>query len=61
MLERATDAARAAVDAIGGLFAAANRQAVAWIESGDVTLVIVLVVIALVLLVTVVVPSRRRY
>lgn len=61
MLERATDLARAAVDAVRQMIATANRQATAWIESGDVTLMVILIAVALVLLITIVVPSRRRY
>jgi len=61
MRERADNAARALIGAVTAITAIINREATAWVRSGDTTLMVVLGVIALVLLVVIVVPGRRRY
>jgi len=61
MRERADNAARTLIGAVTGIIATINREATAWVRSGDTTIMVVLGVVALVLLVVIVVPGRRRY
>ncbi len=61
MRERAEKMGRAVLKAFGLVVATINREATAWVRSGDTTLMVVLGVAALILLIFIVVPSRRRY
>jgi hypothetical protein len=61
MLDRATDVARAVVNAVSLFIGAIGRQANAWIQSGDTTLMVVLGALAVALLLIIVVPIGRRF
>lgn len=61
MQERAENIARAVIKGVAFVIATVNREATAWVRSGDTTLMVILGAAALLLLVLIVVPGRRRY
>jgi hypothetical protein len=61
MNDRATEVGRALVDGVSALRDHVSGQVTGWVNSGDVSLMVILSAVALFLLVTIVVPNRRRY
>lgn len=61
MQERAENIARAVIKAVSFVITTVNREATAWVRSGDTSLMVILGAAALLLLVIIVVPGKRRY
>lgn len=61
MEQRLKAAARMVIAVISSLAAEANRLVSGWVNSGDVTLIVIISVVALILLFIIVVPKRRGY